>query len=149
MRDTKASETWRGVAAWMTLGAAMILAVTFALLYLVVGGVESAGDFAARNTDKTREVFLADLSGAQPSFRQITDQTTVDIATTDFNFLPSINGAGTVITFSSVLNLVSTDPHDLPSSSAAENPTSTPHPPTYTAAARDRSSRFGSAAAGA
>ena len=74
---------------------------------------ESAGDFAGRNTDKTREIFLADLAGAQPSFRQITDQTTADLATSDFNFLPSINGAGTVITFSSILNLVPTDPHDL------------------------------------
>jgi hypothetical protein len=39
--------------------------------------------------------------------------------------------------------------HDAPSTSAAEYPTSTPRLPTYTAAARDRSNRFDSAAAGA
>jgi hypothetical protein len=39
--------------------------------------------------------------------------------------------------------------HDAPSTLAAEYPTSTPRLPTYTAAARDRSNRFGSASAGA
>jgi uncharacterized protein (TIGR03437 family) len=66
---------------------------------------ESAGDPASKNSDKTREVFLADLSGATPTFRQITDQTTVDITKNDFSFSPSINSAGTFITFTSVLNL--------------------------------------------
>ena len=74
---------------------------------------ESAGDFASKNTDKTREIFLADLSGAQPSFVQITDQTTADVAKSDFNFLPSINGAGTFVTFASTLNLVPTTTHDV------------------------------------
>ena len=40
-------------------------------------------------------------------------------------------------------------PHEAPSSSAAEYPTSAPRPSTYTAAARDRSSRSGLAVAGA
>jgi uncharacterized protein (TIGR03437 family) len=72
---------------------------------------ESAGDFAGGNADKTREVFLADLSGATPTFKQITNQTTAELTKSDYNFLPSINGAGTFITFGSTLNLVSTDPH--------------------------------------
>ncbi|MEP7270754.1 MAG: hypothetical protein ABI882_04585, partial [Acidobacteriota bacterium] len=79
---------------------------------------ESAGDFAGRNTDKTREVFLADLSGAQPAFRQITDQTTPSILTSDFNFLASINGAGTFITFGSVINLVPTETHSITTDNA-------------------------------
>jgi uncharacterized protein (TIGR03437 family) len=66
---------------------------------------ESAGDMAGKNSDKTREIFLADLSGARPAFTQITDQTTADLAKSDFNFFPSINSAGTFITFTSVLNL--------------------------------------------
>lgn len=73
---------------------------------------ESAGDFAAKNTDKTREIYLADLSGTQPAFRQITDQATAEIGKSDFNLLPSINDAGTFITFGSVLNLVPTTPSD-------------------------------------
>ncbi len=74
---------------------------------------ESAGDFAGTNADKTRELFLADLSGAQPKFTQITNQATADILKSDFNFLPSINGAGTFITFGSVLNLVPTQTHSI------------------------------------
>ncbi|QQS46123.1 MAG: PD40 domain-containing protein [Acidobacteriota bacterium] len=66
---------------------------------------ESAGNFEGRNADQTREVFYADLSGATPVFRQITDQTTVDIFTNDLNFNPSINPSGTFIAFGSVLNL--------------------------------------------
>jgi len=66
---------------------------------------ESSGDMAAKNSDKTREVFLADLSGASPTFRQITDQTTADLAKSDFNFFPSINSTGTSIAFTSVMNL--------------------------------------------
>jgi uncharacterized protein (TIGR03437 family) len=66
---------------------------------------ESAGNHANKNADKTREVFLANLSGATPTFTQITDQTTVDAAKNDFNFLPSINTTGTFITFGSTLNL--------------------------------------------
>lgn len=66
---------------------------------------ESGGDFAGKNSEKLREVYLADLSGATPVFTQITDQTTVDFTKSDFNYLPSINSAGTFISFSSVLNL--------------------------------------------
>lgn len=66
---------------------------------------ESAGDLAGKNSDKTREIFLADLSTATTTFRQITDQTTVDFAKNDFNFLPSINSTGTFVTFGSTLNL--------------------------------------------
>jgi uncharacterized protein (TIGR03437 family) len=66
---------------------------------------ESSGDMATKNSDKTREVFLADLSGASPTFRQITDQTTADLAKSDFNFFPSINSTGTSIALTSVMNL--------------------------------------------
>lgn len=66
---------------------------------------ESAGNFASKNSDKTREVFLADLSTATPTFRQITDQTTVDATKNDYNFLASINSTGTFVTFGSTLNL--------------------------------------------
>ncbi|MEO6725007.1 MAG: IPT/TIG domain-containing protein, partial [Blastocatellia bacterium] len=66
---------------------------------------ESAGDFAGKNTEKLREIFLADLSGAKPTFTQITDQTTVDATKNDFNYFPSINSTGKFITFTSVLNL--------------------------------------------
>jgi uncharacterized protein (TIGR03437 family) len=66
---------------------------------------ESAGNHASKNTDKTREVFLANLSAATPTFTQITDQTTVDAAKNDYNFLPSLNTTGTFVTFGSTLNL--------------------------------------------
>jgi hypothetical protein len=66
---------------------------------------ESAGDFAGKNSEKLREVYLADLSAATTTFRQITDQTTVDFLKNDFNYLPSINSTGTFITFGSTLNL--------------------------------------------
>lgn len=67
---------------------------------------ESSGDFVGRNADKTRELYLADLSGPTNVFRQITSQETVDIARNDFNFQPSINAPGTHIVFASTLNLV-------------------------------------------
>jgi uncharacterized protein (TIGR03437 family) len=66
---------------------------------------ESAGDFAGKNAEKLREVFLADLSGAKPTFTQITDQTTVDATKNDFNYFPSINANGKFVSFTSVLNL--------------------------------------------
>jgi uncharacterized protein (TIGR03437 family) len=66
---------------------------------------ESAGDFAGKNTEKLREIFLADLSAAKPTFTQITDQTTVDATKNDFNYFPSINSTGKFVTFTSVLNL--------------------------------------------
>jgi len=76
---------------------------------------ESAGDLAGKNTDKTRELFL--YNTATKSFTQITDQTlpanptAADQAKIDFNFFPSINAAGTFITFASFLNLpVTNDP---------------------------------------
>jgi hypothetical protein len=72
---------------------------------------ESAGDFAANNADKTRELFLADLSGTAPTFKQITNQTTADVNKSDFSFLPSINGAGTFVSLGSVLNLAPTETH--------------------------------------
>ena len=66
---------------------------------------ESAGDFAGKNSEKLREVFLADLSTATTKFTQITDQTTVDFSKSDFNYFPSINSTGTHVVFTSVLNL--------------------------------------------
>lgn len=66
---------------------------------------ESAGDLAGKNSEKLREVFLADLSATKPTFTQITDQTTVDATKNDFNYFPSINPTGKFIAFTSVLNL--------------------------------------------
>ncbi|MGE0887276.1 MAG: hypothetical protein AB7P14_27465 [Blastocatellales bacterium] len=66
---------------------------------------ESAGDFAGKNSEKLREVFLADLSVSPAKFTQITDQTTVDATKNDFNYFPNINSDGTFITFTSVMNL--------------------------------------------
>lgn len=66
---------------------------------------ESAGDFAGKNSEKLREVYLADLSTATTKFTQITDQTTVDFTKNDFNYFPSINSAGTHVVLTSVLNL--------------------------------------------
>ena len=78
---------------------------------------ESAADLSGTNADKTREIFLANLSGAAPVFRQVTNQTTADAAKSDFSFIPSINGDGTFITFGSTLNLVPT----MPSAVATDN----------------------------
>lgn len=79
---------------------------------------ESSGNLdGSKNADKTREVFL--YNTVTKAFTQITDQkpanippTTDDLAKIDANFLPSINSAGTFITFGSVLDLapVTTDP---------------------------------------
>jgi uncharacterized protein (TIGR03437 family) len=66
---------------------------------------ESAGDFAGKNSEKLREVYLADLSTATTKFTQITDQTTVDLTKNDLNYFPSINSAGTHVVLTSVLNL--------------------------------------------
>lgn len=66
---------------------------------------ESAGDFAGKNSEKLREVYLADLSTATTKFTQLTDQTTVDATKNDFNYFPSINSTGTYVVFNSVLNL--------------------------------------------
>ena len=66
---------------------------------------ESAGDFVGKNADRTREVYLADLSGPAPVFQQLTNQTSVDLAKTDFAFFPSINSVGTHVIFSTTLNL--------------------------------------------
>lgn len=66
---------------------------------------ESAGDFAGKNSEKLREVFLADLSTATTKFTQITDQTTLDTTKNDLNYFPSINAAGTYVVFNSTLNL--------------------------------------------
>ncbi len=87
--------------------ASFIRPLDFAGTWLVF---ESAGDFAGMNADKTREIFLANLAGGQPVFRQVTNQATFDLTKNDFSFLPSINGAGTFVTFASTLNLVPTTP---------------------------------------
>ncbi len=71
---------------------------------------ESAGDFAGKNSEKLREVFLADLSASTIQFTQITDQTTVDFTKNDFNYFPSINSTGTHVVFTSVLNLTPATP---------------------------------------
>ena len=72
---------------------------------------ESSGDLVSgKNADKTREVFL--YNTVTKTFTQITDQkpanippTAADLARIDANFLPSINSAGTYLTFGSVLDL--------------------------------------------
>jgi uncharacterized protein (TIGR03437 family) len=78
---------------------------------------ESSGNLAGKNADsanlRTRELYLADLSGATTVFTQLTDQPAVDInnlGRTDFNFIPSINSTGTFITFVTVLNLTPASP---------------------------------------
>jgi uncharacterized protein (TIGR03437 family) len=96
------------------VGGSMNLLVAFTRPFNNAGTLlvfESAGDFAGSNADKTREIFLADISGATPTFKQVTNQATVELTKSDYNFLPSINGAGTLISFGSTLNLVPTDPH--------------------------------------
>lgn len=67
---------------------------------------ESSGDLGGKNADKTREVYLADLSGSAPVFQQLTNQATPDLVKSDFAFFPSLNSAGTYVVFSSILNLV-------------------------------------------
>lgn len=67
---------------------------------------ESAADLAGKNSDRTREVFLVDLSGTTPAFQQLTDQSTVDAAKNDYGFSASINSVGTYVVFSTTLNLV-------------------------------------------
>lgn len=79
---------------------------------------ESSGNFANSNADQTREIFLVDLAGEEPAFRQITNQATADLATSDFSFLPSINANGTFITFNSTLNLVPTNPSNVTTDNA-------------------------------
>jgi uncharacterized protein (TIGR03437 family) len=71
---------------------------------------ESSGNHANNNTDKTREVFLYKTTEADrtKAFLQLTDQklpatpTQDDLNKLDQNFLPSINSAGTFVTFGSV-----------------------------------------------
>ncbi len=67
---------------------------------------ESSGDLTGKNADKTRELFLADLSGATPGFQQLTNQATPDLVKSDFAFFPSLNSVGSYVVFSSTLNLV-------------------------------------------
>lgn len=66
---------------------------------------ESSGNFENKNADKSREVYLADLSGSKPVFKQVTDQPATDLTKVDASFFPSLNSAGTVVTFGSTLNL--------------------------------------------
>ncbi len=81
---------------------------------------ESSANFAGMNGDtlRTREVFLANLSGPTPAFTQITNQGAADAVTSDFNFLPSINAAGTFITFTTVQNIVPTNPGNVKTDNA-------------------------------
>ena len=78
---------------------------------------ESSGNLSNTNSDKSREIFLYNVT--TKAFTQVTNQTVptnptaTDLAKVDFNFFPSINPAGTFITFSSVLNLVPTSPSDV------------------------------------
>lgn len=74
---------------------------------------ESSGNFAAKNADKSREVYL--YKTIEPdktkAFIQLTDQKLpdnpqqTDLDKLDQNFLPSINSAGTFVTFGSVREL--------------------------------------------
>jgi uncharacterized protein (TIGR03437 family) len=73
---------------------------------------ESSGDFAGKNSDRTREVFLYNITAK--TFTQITNQPAPDAnLRSDFNFFPGLNAAGTFVTFGSVLNLVPTTPSDV------------------------------------
>ena len=70
---------------------------------------ESGGNFDSSNADKTRELWLYD--SAANKFTHLTSQTASSTPTQDelkkldYNFQPSINSAGTFITFGSTLNL--------------------------------------------
>jgi uncharacterized protein (TIGR03437 family) len=81
---------------------------------------ESSANFAGMNGDanRTREVFLANLSGSTPVFTQITNQGAANVDTSDFNFLPSINAAGTFITFTTVQNIVPASPSNVKTDNA-------------------------------
>jgi uncharacterized protein (TIGR03437 family) len=85
--------------------AAFTRAINFDASWLVF---ESSGDFVpGKNPGLTREIFLYSIK--DKTFRQVTSQPAV-LAQNDVNFLPSINAAGTFVTFNSVLNLVPTTP---------------------------------------
>jgi uncharacterized protein (TIGR03437 family) len=79
--------------------------------------LESAGNYDGANDRRTRNVWLYDTIAR--SFRRLTNQmvsappTQDELRRLDFNFTPSINSAGTFITFNSTLNLVPTSPSDV------------------------------------
>ncbi|HKX29503.1 MAG TPA: hypothetical protein VJ302_17565 [Blastocatellia bacterium] len=65
---------------------------------------ESAGGVTPTKTGgKVRDVFLYNLNTG--AFTQITTQNAGNRALSDYNYFPSLNGAGTFVTFSSKLNL--------------------------------------------
>lgn len=70
---------------------------------------ESAGNFGNNNADKSREVWLYNFTSN--AFTRITNQsvsatpTTDELLKVDYSFQPSINPAGTFVTFGSTLNL--------------------------------------------
>jgi uncharacterized protein (TIGR03437 family) len=78
--------------------------------------LESAGNYDGINSSRTRNLWLCDT--VNRSFRRLTNQTVAqvptqgDLARLDYNFLPSINSAGTLITFNTTQNLVPTSPSD-------------------------------------
>jgi uncharacterized protein (TIGR03437 family) len=78
--------------------------------------LESAGNYDGINSSKTRNLWLYDT--VNRSFRRLTNQTVGqvptqgDLARLDYNFQPSINSAGTLITFNTTQNLVPTSPSD-------------------------------------
>ena len=83
---------------------------------------ESSGNLSNNNSDKTREVFLYNVT--TKAFTQVTNQTlpaspTIDdLNKVDFNFFPSINSTGTFLAFGSVMNLVPTSPSGLTTDNA-------------------------------
>jgi uncharacterized protein (TIGR03437 family) len=79
--------------------------------------LESAGNYDGTNNSRTRNLWLYDT--VAQSFRRLTNQTASPIPTQDelrridYNYMPSINSAGTLISFNSTLNLVPTSPSDV------------------------------------
>lgn len=72
---------------------------------------ESGGDFGGLNPGRTREVWV--YNTASKAFTRVTNQTASAIPTQeelrriDYGFVPSLNAAGTYVTFVSTLNLTS------------------------------------------
>lgn len=84
--------------------------------------IESAGNFDGSNADRTREIWLYNVS--TKAFTKLTNQTVSTVPTQDelkrldYSFFPSINSAGTFISLGATLNLVPTSPSDVKTDNA-------------------------------
>ncbi|MCI0339521.1 MAG: hypothetical protein L0226_18260 [Acidobacteria bacterium] len=79
--------------------------------------IESAGNFDNNNADRTRELWLYNITSK--AFTKLTNQTIstpltqAELARIDYNFLPSINSVGTFLSFDSSLNLTPATPSNV------------------------------------